>query len=317
MSDIIKKARVLLEELVNEKSLELSVIEGKDGLRNVIESVDINRPGLALAGWYKYFTPHRIQVFGLTEIEYLKNLPDHLKIEAIDDFFSYENTAIIISRNIAPPDYFIIKCRETRTPLLRTPFKASDITRKIIPVLEVKMNPRIVFHGELVEVYGVGILIIGRSGIGKSECALELVKRNHIFIADDIVEFYRNKNNELIGQGSEVIKYHLEIRGIGIINIKTLYGVGVIKDSVKLDLAIEIEDWDKNKEYDRLGLNESVKNILGVDISTLCIPVRIGRNLASIIEVAAMNYRSKKMGFYSVKEFNKRLINWIQGKENQ
>ncbi len=315
INQVIKKNNVFVEDLVKEKSFDFTVIEGREGLKKLIESLDISRPGLALAGWYNFFTLHRLQVLGLTEIEYLKNLTEEECNLALNEFFEKENTAVIITRKIEPSAYMIAKARETKTPLLQTPFKASEIIRKLIAFLEVKMSQRIVLHGELVEVFGVGILLLGKSGIGKSECALELVKKNHILIADDVVEIYKNNNNELIGQGAEIIKYHIEIRGIGIINVKTLFGVGAVKDESKIDLIIEIEEWDKNKEYDRIGLTDTKRNFLGVDVSALCLPVRVGRNIASIIEVAAMTYRSKKMGFYSVKEFNKRLINWIQGRE--
>jgi len=315
MSELLKKNKVLVEDLIAEKSFEFTVLDGRDGVRKQLESVDINRPGLSLTGWYKHFTDRRLQVFGLTELDYLSSLPENQMIEAIEQFFQRDNTAVIITRNIKPPEHFYYYARLTKTPLLLTPFSATEIIRQLIPFLEIKLNPRVIFHGELVEVFGVGILILGKSGIGKSECVLELVRRNHLFIADDIVEVFRNRNNELIGQGSEIIKYHLEIRGVGIINIKTLFGIGAVKDNCKIDLVIEVESWDKDKEYDRVGLDELKKNILGLDITQLCIPIKVGRNLSSIVEIAAMNYRSKKMGFYSVKEFNRRLMNWIQGKE--
>jgi HPr kinase/phosphorylase len=314
MNQIIKTQSVLLEELIKQKQFSFKVICKKDALKREIDSIDINRPGLALAGWFEFFASNQIQVFGLTELEYLKSLEKEKKYNVIDKFFKYKNAAVIITRNIDPPEYIIKKALENDTPLIKTPLKASDLIRKLITFLDMKLNPRVIFHGELVEVYGVGILILGKSGIGKSECALELVKKRHILVADDIVEIYKTFNNELIGQGSEIIKNHLELRGIGIVNVKTLYGVGAIKDKVSLELVIEIEEWEKNKEYDRIGLNETTMQIQGVDVAKLCIPVKIGRNLSSIVEVAAMNYRSKKMGLYSVKEFNRKLINWIQGK---
>jgi len=312
----IKQKKVLISDLLKDKELKLTLLEGKYNLSNVLKKSDVNRTGLSLAGLYKNFGENQIQIFSLDEFEYLNSLSKEERERSLDVFFEHNFPAIILSKNSGKLDYLTFKCKEHNIPLLKTEYSIFEFIRKVFFFSEKNFNPKIVYHGELVEVYGVGILILGESGVGKSEFALELIKRNHIFIADDIVEIYKNSHNELIGKGSEIIKYHLEIRGIGIINIKKLFGIRSIKDKVKIDLVVNLEYWDQKKEYDRTGLEENFIDILEQPISNLFVPVKVGRNIAAIIEVAAMNYRSKKLGIYNSQDFNKKIINWIQGKQD-
>lgn len=305
---------ITIEEILNDPNanLELEFIGGEEGLKKKIVASDINRPGLALAGYLKYFEYKRVQVLGKTEMSYIESLNSKKREALFNKLFSYKILAIIVTWNQEIPDNLVKLAAKNNVTLLKTSLPTTKLTTRLTIYLEDKLSPSTSIHGGFLDVYGVGVLILGKSGAGKSECALELIKRGHRLIADDIVDIKRTANNILIGSGAELIKHHMEIRGLGIINIKNLFGIGAIELSREVELVTKLEEWSLSKEYDRLGLEEPTISILGVKIPQVIIPVRPGRNTAVIIEVAAMNHRSKEMGYHSAEEFNKELLGWIQ-----
>jgi HPr kinase/phosphorylase len=305
---------ITIEEILNDpnSNLELEFIGGEEGLKKKIVATDINRPGLALAGYLKYFEYKRVQVLGKTEMSYIEGLSPKKKRALFKKLFSYKILAIIVTWSQEIPDDLIKLATKNNITVLRTSLPTTKLTTRLTIYLEDKLAPSTSIHGGFLDVYGVGVLILGKSGAGKSECALELVERGHRLIADDIVDIKRTASNTLIGSGAELIKHHMEIRGLGIINIKNLFGIGAIELSREVELVANLEEWSSTKEYDRLGLEEPTISILGIKIPQVIIPVRPGRNIAVIIEVAAMNHRLKEMGYHSAEEFNRELLNWIQ-----
>lgn len=297
---------VTLGSIVDEFQLE--PLNDIDRERLVMRN-EVNRPGLALAGFFEYFEPARIQIIGCSEHAYISALPDNQKQNVFDQFMSHEPVAVIISTSLDVPDTFIKSADKYGVPVLRTPLRTSEFSAALIGSLSVSLAPRITRHGVLVEVYGEGILILGDSGIGKSETAIELVKRGHRLIADDAVEIKKVSAKSLVGSAPELIRHYVELRGIGIVDIKRLFGMGAVKDTEKIDLIINLEPWVEGKMYDRFGLETDYTDIMGIKIPTTLVPVRPGRNLAVILEIAAMNNRQKKMGFDTAKEFNERLMN--------
>ncbi|MFV9510582.1 HPr(Ser) kinase/phosphatase [Tepidibacillus sp. LV47] len=268
---------------------------------------DLSRPGLEMAGFFTYYPYERVQILGKTELTFLEGLSSTVRKERMEKLCHDETPSIIIARNLPAPKELIDVACEKRIPLLRTSMNTTRFISKLTNYLEAQLAPTITIHGVLVDVYGVGILIMGSSGIGKSETALELVKRGHRLVADDAVEIRQTAENELIGTAPEVIRHLLEIRGLGIINVMTLFGAGAVRIHKKITLAIKLEMWDKDKDYERLGLDEKTIKIIDTEIPEITIPVRPGRNLAVIVEVAAMNYRLKRMGHHAAKEFTERL----------
>lgn len=273
----------------------------------VISTNEINRPGLQMAGYFEFFDERRIQILGISEISYLKQLGKAKAIETVKDYFSRKPAAVIIARNLEVEDYFIEIAEENNVPLLRTTESTSDFVAALIAFLSLHLAPRVTRHGVLVEVYGEGILLLGESGVGKSETAIELVKRGHRLIADDAVEIRRVSSKSLVGTAPDNIRHFIELRGIGIINASRIFGVGAVKLTEKIDLIVNMEQWDINKSYDRMGLESHTTEILGLNIPSLTIPVKPGRNLAVIIEVAAMNSRQKKLGYNAAEDLLKRL----------
>ncbi len=302
----------LLELAGKDDLLHMKVITSEKTLKREITTYDINRPGLALAGEYDYFDYEKIQLFGRGEHKFLVKIVNSGKTENIKKFFSYNVNCCVFSHGNVPPQMFIDLAEETEVPILVSTLKTSILSTRLVKILEDAFSPRTSIHGVLVEVFGVGILIIGKSGVGKSECALELVERGHRLVADDVVDVQCISGTLLIGSGARLIRHHMEIRGLGIININHLFGVGAIRDKKQIQLVVSLEDWDPKKEYDRLGFEDQTYTILGVDIPLITIPVRPGRNIPILIETAAMNYRLRKMGYNSAKEFNKKLMNWIE-----
>ncbi len=271
-----------------------------------IKNNDVNRPGLQLGGYYEFFDNNRIQIIGRSEESYIK----HFKVEEyfalVDEFFSKKPVAVIISRNMTI-DGFYEAAEKYGVPLLRTDEATSAFMAALIAFLNLNLAPRITRHGVLVEVYGEGILLLGESGVGKSETAIELVKRGHRLIADDAVEIRRVSNKSLVGAAPSNIRHFIELRGIGIVNVSRIFGVGAVKLTEKIDFIINIEPWDAEKTYDRMGLEEQKTEILGLQIPSVTIPVKPGRNLAVIIEVAAMNNRQKKLGYNAAADLLSRL----------
>lgn len=272
-----------------------------------ISTVEINRPGLELTGYLEFFDNKRIQVLGNTEFSYLGRYGPEAQKMVIDSIFSFGPPAVIICRDIEPSNAILESAKLHKVSIFSTPQSTSDLTASLVQYLNKELAPRITRHGVLVEVYGEGCLLTGDSGVGKSETAIELIKRGHRLVADDAVEIRRTSLTTLYGQSPENIRHFIELRGIGIINARKLFGMGAIKLQEKIDMVINLEQWDSSKVYDRMGLDNEYMKILGIEVPTLTIPVKPGRNLAVIIEVAAMNNRQKKMGYNAAIELLKNL----------
>ncbi|MBR1736166.1 MAG: HPr(Ser) kinase/phosphatase [Firmicutes bacterium] len=293
------------------------------GLKNLTEEVDIsdksisvseiNRPALQLAGFFEYFDSERIQIMGIVEYTYLTKMAPEFRQETLKRLFSYNIPCFVLCRNLEPLPEMLFYAKESNIPILQTADATSDFMGEVIRWLNVQLAPRTTVHGVLLDVYGEGILIMGESGIGKSEVALELIKRGHRLIADDAVEIKRVSHVSLVGSCPELIRYFIEVRGIGIINAKQMYGVQSVKDTQGIDLIIKLEAWEKGKEYDRLGLNENYVEILGNKVVCHTVPVRPGRNLAMICESAAINRRQKKMGYNAAQALNDKIMGRISG----
>ena len=286
-----------------EKDLNLEKVYEPENYGDIIvESLDVNRPGLQLSGFYEYFDSTRIQIMGNAEIAFLLECGEVERREKLERFFSEKPVAVIITRNIQYIEDVVEVAKKHSVPILRTEERTSAFVSALIAYLSVELAPRITRHGVLVEIYGEGILILGESGVGKSETAVELVKRGHRLIADDAVLIKKVSGKTLVGQAPENIRHFLELRGIGIVNARRIFGMGSIKMTEKIDMVINLEIWDSNKTYDRMGIEEEFTEIIGIKIPSLTIPVKPGRNLAVILEVAAMNNRQKKMGYNAAKE---------------
>ncbi len=268
----------------------------------LIKSRDVNRPGVELNGYCEYFDPNRITILGRSEIEMLKSFGKQRKAEAIDHFFALHPPTVIVARGIESSEDMLAAAKKYDIPLLSSRDSTSNVVADLVSLLNVELAPRITRHGVLIEVYGKGILLVGDSGVGKSETAIELIKRGHRLIADDAVEIRRVSSKSLVGQAPENIRHFIELRGIGIINARRIFGMGAVKLSEKIDMCINMEIWDATKVYDRMGIDSEYTEILGIRVPVMTIPVKPGRNLAVIIEVAAMNNRQKKMGYNAAQE---------------
>lgn len=300
-------------ELSGHDALNLKCIAGRRGLPRAITVPEINRPGLALSGFYEVFSSNRVQLLGRGENAYLQKLHKEKKSDSLRTFFQREMPCCVFTYNLEPTEEFRQIAEENCCPLLQTDLTSNEFSKRIIRVFSNQFAPHQTLHGVLVEVYGIGILLNGHSGVGKSETALELVERGHRLVADDIIEVRCVNGNTLLGRGANtMISHHMEIRGLGIINISQLYGVGAIRDQKEVQLIVQLEDWDSGKAYDRLGTEQKYMELLGVKVPVIEIPVRPGRNLPIIIEAAAMNERLKNMGYNSAKEFNQNVLKWIE-----
>lgn len=299
---------VNLEKVIREMKLDRLYYPNKEVL---IDTADLNRPGLQITGFFDYFDPSRIQVFGMVENTYLAGLSSEVRYNSLKRLFEKQISAVILTRNSNASAEMLKLAEEFETPVLRTSQPTSSFTSSLNAYLNVELAPRITRHGVLVEVYGQGVLILGESGVGKSETAVELIKRGHRLVADDAVEIKKVSSKSLIGVSPDIIRHFIEIRGIGIVDVKNIFGMGAVKESEKIDMIIHLEAWEKGKQYDRLGLVDEYTNILGLDIPSLTIPVKPGRNLAVIFEVAAMNNRQKRMGYNAAEELNRRITDKI------
>lgn len=298
---------ISLQKLSEELALE--EIYSPSSLSEIkIVNREVNRPGLALAGFLTVFEPSRIQVIGRAEMQYLYEIGKDVADSRLDAFFAQRPVAVIITTNFEIGDEIIVPAKKYGVPILRTKEKTSPIMASLIASLNTHLANRITQHGVLVEVYGEGVLILGESGIGKSETAIALVERGHRLIADDAVEIKRVSAKTLVGSAPSLIKHYVELRGIGIIDVRRIYGMGAIKDSEKIDLVIHLERWNEGKMYDRFGLDDQTYNILGIDVPSITVPVRPGRSLPIILEIAAMNHRQKKMGYNTAAELEKQLL---------
>ena len=299
---------VNLEKVIREMKLDRLYYPNKEVL---IDTADLNRPGLQITGFFDYFDPSRIQVFGMVENTYLAGLSSEVRYNSLKRLFEKQISAVILTRNSNASAEMLKLAEEFETPVLRTSQPTASFTSSLNAYLNVELAPRITRHGVLVEVYGQGVLILGESGVGKSETAVELIKRGHRLVADDAVEIKKVSSKSLIGVSPDIIRHFIEIRGIGIVDVKNIFGMGAVKESEKIDMIIHLEAWEKGKQYDRLGLVDEYTNILGLDIPSLTIPVKPGRNLAVIFEVAAMNNRQKRMGYNAAEELNRRITDQI------
>ncbi len=300
------KYSVELERIIKEFSLE-SLYLPKNADEIMIASAEINRPGLQMAGYFEFFDQKRIQIIGKSEESFLGRFTDEKAEKRLREFFAHKPAAVVICRGLEISDIYLQIAQEFEVPLLRSSESTSAFTSALIAFLNLHLAPRTTQHGVLVEVYGEGILLLGESGVGKSETAIELVKRGHRLIADDAVEIRRVSSKSLVGTAPDNIRHFIELRGIGIINASRIFGAGAVKLTEKIDLIINIEQWDINKAYDRMGLDSQTTEILGLQIPSLTIPVKPGRNLAVIIEVAAMNNRQKKLGYNAAEDLLMRL----------
>ncbi len=302
------KTKLKLDDIA--RDLNLSIIYKGDVDIIEINTSDLNRPGLQMAGFFEYFAVNRIQLFGMVEMTYLQNLDPELKRERLDKYFASRMPCVLIGRNLTPPPEMIEAAKKYNTPILMSGLTTTKLSHKTTVYLDKVLAPSISRHAGLMDIYGVGIMLMGDSGVGKSETALELVKRGHRLVADDVVEIIKLSDNQLLGQSPEVIRHMMEIRGLGIIDVRTLYGIGAVLVEKSIELAVNLELGDP-MNIDRLGLSQEFITLLGVKIPIITIPVRPGRNLAIIIEVAAMNYRLKCMGQITAEQLDSKLLSII------
>lgn len=301
------KYSVTVSKVARDNSLEILFMPDLPDSEIVIRSQDVNRPGLLFAGYDGYFDKERVEFVGLAEMGYLKTLDSETVSSRLNKFFELRPSCVILTRNLEAPEEFTSKAKQYGVPLLRTSEPTSLIMATIIAYLEVELAERITRHGVLVEVYGEGILILGDSGVGKSETAVELIKRGHRLIADDAVEIKRVSSKTLVGSAPENIRHFMELRGIGIVNARTLFGAGAVKLTEKIDFVIQLEPWDSEKNYGKLGIEDEYTTILGIKVPATVVPVNPGRNLAIIIEIASMNNRQKKLGYNAAHELMQQL----------
>ncbi len=298
---------VPLSAIIKELSLE-SIYMPESPEKINVSCPRVNRPGLPLAGFFDHYEAERIQIIGKMEDLYLASLSPEEKKKSLDRFYATKPVAVVVTTSIEISQLTLTVAEKYGVPVMRTKENTSEFMSALIAFLNLKLAPRITRHAVLVEVYGEGVLLLGDSGVGKSETAIELVKRGHRLIADDAVEIKRVSKKTLVGEAPEIIRHYVELRGVGIIDVRRLFGMGAVKQSEKIELVINLEPWVQGKMYDRLGLDQQFTDILGIDIPSLTIPVRPGRNLSIIIEIAAMNNRLKRMGYNTAEEFNNRLM---------
>lgn len=301
------KYSVALSKVIRDNSLEILFMPDKPEDELIIRSQDVNRPGLLFAGYDGYFDKERVEFVGLAEMGYLSTLDEATLHSRLHQFFALAPSCVILTRNLEVSDEFVGFAKQYGIPLLRTSEPTSLIMATLISYLGIELAPRITRHGVLVEVYGEGVLILGDSGVGKSETAVELIKRGHRLIADDAVEIRRVSSKTLVGSAPDNIRHFIELRGIGVVNARNIFGMGAVKLTEKIDMVIQLEPWDAEKAYDRLGLDEEYISILDIKIPATVVPVKPGRNLAVIIEIAAMNNRQKKMGYNAAHELMQQL----------
>lgn len=289
--------------------LQIRLVAGSSGLDKEIKVGDINRPGLTLAGFYEFFAYDRIQVFGLGESAYLRQLSDVQKLHVLEKFFSYDVLCCVFTHNEEPDGLFVEFADKKGVPVFVTLKDTTKFTSSLVYLLNEAFAPTVTIHGTFIDVYGIGVLLIGKSGVGKSECALELVERGHRFIADDVVSVKRVDESILMGSGSPILKHHMEIRGLGIINVKDIFGIRSVRDRKRVELVVIMEEWVQNKEYDRLGLEETTYPLLDIQVPSIMVPVRPGRNIPIIVETAALNQRLKKLGIFTARDLDKNIQN--------
>ena len=309
---MILEDRVSIRQLAEE--LKLNIVHMPKDKEYYVYTQDINRPGLQFAGYFEHFAFDRIQIVGISEYNFFSNINDQVRRDVLDKFFSYEIPALIVARGLEVKPDVIEFAKKYNRVILTTSKNTTRVINSLSNYLDSMLAPRTTMHGVLGDLYGIGVLIKGPSSIGKSETALELVQRGHRLVADDAVDIKKVDETILLGQAPELLRHFLEIRGIGIIDVRSLYGVGAVKNSKSIDIVAYLEEWDENKYYDRLGLDKEYEEILGVKVEKLVVPVKPGRNTAMVLEVAAMNFRQRGMGYDAAQEFNKKLSKLIENK---
>jgi len=300
-----------IQELVTatQKELSIKLVAGQKGMDRIIRVSEINRPGLALAGYFEYFRPERIQVFGQGESSFLQTMDNARRLEILTRIFrSAELPCILITHGREPVPELVELSNLNNIPIYSTKLTTADLIRELSAFLDHRLAPMTYVHGVLTVVYGLGVMLTGDSGIGKSECGLELVKREHILVADDLVEIRRHPGDILLGASGSSIQHYMEVRGLGIIDVRQIFGVSSVKDSARIELIVRLMQERGDDEFDRIGLEDHKTNILGVELPQLDLPLRPGRNAAVLVEVAALNQRLKQEGIYSAQELNKKLI---------
>lgn len=302
---------VTIAQLVRDNP-QLKVVQGQEYLsKRTIKVSDISRPGLVLTGYFDFYPYDRVQMFGQTEISYLARKSSTNKQYLFDRMASDHTPCFVIARNLPIPEELLQAAAKKQIPILSSGAATTYVLSVLTRYLSDKLAPRKSVHGVLVELYGIGVLLVGKSGIGKSEVALSLIKKGHRLIADDRVDVYPENERTLVGTAPKILKHLVEIRGIGLINVFDMFGVGAVKDKSEIQLIINLQDWDKNANYDRLGLDQNTRKICGVDVPQITIPVKVGRSMDNIIEVAVMNFRAKMMGFDASKTFRNNLSKLI------
>lgn len=297
---------IKLREIVEKMNLK-NLTPEVDMTEREVNVPDINRPALQLTGYFDHFDSDRVQIIGYVEYTYLQTLPQDEKMKMYDKLLSHQIPCVIFCRNLPPEEELLQKAVENQVPIFTTPKQTSDFMAEIIRWMNVKLAPCISIHGVLVDVYGVGVLIMGESGIGKSEAALELIKRGHRLVTDDVVEIRKVSDETLVGSAPDITRHFIELRGIGIVDVRSMFGVQSVRETQNIDLVITLEEWSRDKEYDRLGLEEEYTEFLGNKVVCHRIPIRPGRNLAIITESAAVNHRQKQMGYNAAQELYKRV----------
>ena len=305
---IRRKESIAVARLLDLMISDLNVVAGFQGIGRPVFISDVNRPGLALSGYLDYFANDRIQVLGNTEIHYMERLEPSVLQSRLQSMLAFEIPAFVLSRNLKPQPLFLEMCNRRGIPVLRSRRSTDEVISRTIILLAEEFSPETNIHGTAVDCYGVGCLIVGAPGIGKSETAMELVERGHRLVADDRVELSKSRDDFIFARTSPVIEHYMEIRGVGFVDIKNIFGVGRVRNSKRISLVIELEEWDESSDYDRTGLSEEFVNILSAQIPYLLIPVRPGRNIAIIIEVAALNHRLKELGEHPAKKLNDHLL---------
>ena len=305
-----------LSEIIQEFELTAEYLPAEANTIKVISS-EVNRPGLALNGFFEFFDQNRIQVVGKAEYEFLAKLSSEERLQTLDRLMAHHSVAVVFAHGNPVFEEVLVAAKAHAVPILSTHEPTSAFIASLISSLNVHLAPRITRHGVFVEVYGEGILLLGDSGVGKSETAIELIKRGHRLIADDAVEIKKVSSKTLVGSAPELIRHYIELRGIGIVDVRRLFGMGSVKMTEKIDLIISLEPWVSGKNYDRFGLDTEYTEIMGIRIPSITVPVKPGRNLAIIIEVAAMNNRQKKMGYNTAEEFNRKLLEKMQPEEEE
>ena len=309
------KSIVTIEKLA--EKLHLKQLYGLEYLEREITTSEISRPGLELAGYFNFYPSERIQLLGRTELSFAEQLSSRTRLKTMRRLCTPETPCFVISRKLLPPEELVQAAEEAKIPILQASSRTTHVSSSVTNYLESRLAPRMSMHGVLVDVYGIGMLITGESGVGKSETALELVQKGHRLVADDRVELYQHDELTLVGEAPEILNNLIEIRGIGIVDVMTLFGAGAILDTKQVDLLVHLENWTPDKQYDRLGRAVETTEVMGVSIPKMRIPVKTGRNVSIILEVAAMNFRAKKMGFDATKTFTERLEQLIAENSEQ